>query len=348
MRFVRKLCAWLLGSVLFVAGFLKLMDPVGAGLVVAEYFKFFGLGFMEPASKALGIFMALFETILGAAVITGVWRRTVAVVSGATLACFTILTAILLIFNPAMDCGCFGEAVHLTHLQSFIKNLVLCLLWVGAYIPFSKLLPTPKVKYVGFGIASVSVLLFALWSILSVPMIDFTPMKPGAELLQEDYYPDAQVLSFSDADGNYADSLAVRGKVMVVSSYDPLKLDKSTCDRLAEFIGDAQALGFQPLVLAATTPDEINGLAADPGLLTNLYFADRKTLMTFNRSNGGVTYVDGATIVRKWASRSLPDKDTLRWLAEADSTEALVDGEQKSRLRVQAFLLYAFAVMLLL
>ena len=70
--------------------------------------------------------------------------------------------------------------------------------------------------------------------------------------------------------------------------------------------------------------------------------------MTFNRSNGGVTYVDGATIVRKWASRSLPDKDTLRWLAEADSTEALVDGEQKSRLRVQAFLLYAFAVMLLL
>ena len=179
-------------------------------------------------------------------------------------------------------------------------------------------------------------------------MIDFTPMKPGAELLQEDYYPDAQVLSFSDADGNYADSLAVRGKVMVVSSYDPLKLDKGTCDRLAEFIGDAQALGFQPLVLAATTPDEINGLAADPGLLTNLYFADRKTLMTFNRSNGGVTYVDGATIVRKWASRSLPDKDTLRWLAEADSTEALVDGEQKSRLRVQAFLLYAFAVMLLL
>ena len=52
--------------------------------------------------------------------------------------------------------------------------------------------------------------------------------------------------------------------------------------------------------------------------------------------------------MRKWASRSLPDKDTLRWLAEADSTEALVDGEQKSRLRVQAFLLYAFAVMLLL
>jgi len=348
MRFVRKLCAWILGTVLFIAGFLKLMDPVGAGLVVAEYFRFMGLGFLEPVSKVLGFVMALFETILGAAVITGVWRKVVAIVSGITLALFTVLTAFLVIFNPSMDCGCFGEAVHLTHMQSLIKNLVLCVLWAGAYLPFSKLLPTPKIKYVGFAIASISVLLFALWSILSVPMVEFTPLKPGAELLQERYYPDAQVLSFSDAEGEYADSLAVHGKVLIVSSYDPLKLDKETCDKLADFIDMAQGMGYQPLILAATTPDEINGLASDPRLLTNLYFADRKTLLTLNRSNGGVTLVECATIVRKWAVRSLPDKETLQRLSEMDSTEALVDGENKSRLRVQAFLLYAFAVMLLL
>jgi len=348
MRFVRKLCAWILGAVLFIAGFLKLMDPVGAGLVVAEYFRFFGLGFLEPVSKVLGVAAALFETILGAAVISGVWRKTVAIVSGITLAFFTLLTAALAIFNPSMDCGCFGEAIHLTHMQSLIKNLVLCLLWVGAYVPFSKLLPTPKLKYVGFAIASVSALLFALWSIFSVPMIDFTPLKPGAELLQDEYYPDAQVLSFSDANGDYVDSLASHGRVMVVSSYDPLKLDKAACDKLADFIEDAQAAGFQPLILAATTPDEINGLASDPRLLTNLYFADRKTLLTLNRSNGGATLIEDATIVGKWAVRSLPDKEKLKWLAEVDSTEALVDGEQKSRLRVQAFLLYSFAVLLLL
>ena len=42
----RRICAVIVGTVLFVAGSLKLMDPVGAGLVVSEYFKFFHLYFI--------------------------------------------------------------------------------------------------------------------------------------------------------------------------------------------------------------------------------------------------------------------------------------------------------------
>lgn len=348
MRFVRKLSAWILGSVLFVAGFLKLMDPVGAGLVVAEYFRFFGTDFLVPVSKATGVAMALFETLLGAAVITGAWRRTTAVVSGVTMAMFTVLTGVLLIFNPSMDCGCFGEMIHLTHMQSFIKNLVLCVLWAGAYLPFRSLLPTPKVKYVSFAIVAVSVCFFALWSLLSIPMMDFTPFKPGAELLQDEYVPDAQILSFSDAEGVYADSLASHGNVMVVSAYDPLVIPEAVRANLADFTDIAEAAGFRVLMLAATTPDNIDGLASDPRLLTNLYFADRKTLLTLNRSNGGITLIEDGQIVRKWASRSLPDKETLASLAASDQTEILIESESRSRLRVQAFLLYTFAVMLLL
>ena len=40
---VRRLCAVIVGLVFFVAGILKLMDPVGSMLIVREYFSFLHL-----------------------------------------------------------------------------------------------------------------------------------------------------------------------------------------------------------------------------------------------------------------------------------------------------------------
>ena len=148
MKNVRRLCAVLIGVVFFVAGLLKLMDPVGAGLVVTEYFKFLHLGFLEPAAKVVGIAMALLEAVLGAALIAGVWPKLTGIVSGIVLGAFTILTVVLWIANPPMDCGCFGEVVHLTHAQSLIKNLILCVLWVVAFVPLSKAPVPRRAKYV--------------------------------------------------------------------------------------------------------------------------------------------------------------------------------------------------------
>ena len=59
----------ILGMVLLVAGLLKLMDPVGAGLVMDEYFNFFHLAFLKPASRIIASVLALLETLLGAALL---------------------------------------------------------------------------------------------------------------------------------------------------------------------------------------------------------------------------------------------------------------------------------------
>ena len=160
MRVIRKISAGLVGFVLFLSGVLKLMDPVGARLVVEEYFQFLHLGFLHGLAGLVGSGLALLEALLGAALITGVWRKVTAIATGALLGFFTLLTVVLCIWNPPMDCGCFGEIVHLTHVQSLLKNFVLLGLWALACLPFSKLEPTRKVKYVSFPITAVSVVLF--------------------------------------------------------------------------------------------------------------------------------------------------------------------------------------------
>ena len=131
----RRFCAFITGFVFFISGILKVLDPVGSGLVMGEYLEFLHLGFLGFAAKWLGTAFSLAETIIGAALITGVWRKSTGIAAMAIQAFFTILTLALVVFNPQMDCGCFGEAIHLTHKQTFIKNLVLCVLLAAAFIP---------------------------------------------------------------------------------------------------------------------------------------------------------------------------------------------------------------------
>lgn len=340
MRTVKRISAVVIGFVFFFAGLFKLMDPVGAELVVEEYFKFLHLGFMRPLSGFVGSAGAIFETILGAALITGVWRQIVGVITLAVLGFFTVLTAITLIFNPPMDCGCFGEAIHLTHLQTFIKNLVLLVLWGVAFVPLKQQEPTRKVKYVSFAIAGISVCLFFLYSSLSIPLIDFTDYKPGAELSEPG-------LSFSDVSGEYADSLALGERVLVASVYEPGKLSEHKWQKISALMEQASAAGFTPLVLTASYPEEISGLAG-PELLQYTYFADRKILLTLNRSNGGATYIADGQIVAKWSINRPPTAEKLTELAGTNPTESLITENNGPKLKLQGFLLYVFAVMLLL
>ncbi len=340
MRTVKRISAVVIGFVFFFAGLFKLMDPVGAGLVVEEYFKFLHLGFLRPLGGFVGSAGAIFETLLGAALITGVWRQIVGIATLAVLGFFTVLTAVTLIFNPSMDCGCFGEAIHLTHLQSFVKNLVLLVLWGVAFVPLKLQEPTRKVKYVSFSVAAISVCLFFLYSSLSIPLIDFTDYKPGAEL-------DQLELSFSDAGGQYSDSLALGEKVLISSVYAPGKLSERKWQKIATLMQEASEAGFTPLVLTASYPEEIAELAG-PELLQYTYFADRKELLTLNRSNGGATFIADGQIVAKWSINRPPTAEKLSSLAGTNPTESLIAENNGPKLKLQAFLLYVFAVMLLL
>ncbi len=385
----RRFCGYLTGFVFFISGILKLLDPVGAGLVMDEYFDFLHLGFPGAAAKPAAVFFALAETFIGSALITGIWRKAIAATAMGFQGFFTLLTLALVIFNPQMDCGCFGEALHLTHMQTFLKNLVLCTLLGLAFIPFRGFgRPKPR-KYVSFGTVTVTVLLFTAYSLIYIPLVDFTDYRAGAVLASaadgsEDMYeayfiyekdgakerftledlPDSTwtfvstetilkegvtppvTLSFTDAGGEYRDELAARGRVIVISIYDP-GISDSKWEEIAKFDYNDSEAGFRPLILIASTPEEMEGkIPAE--IAGHVYYSDFKTLVTLNRSNVGGTYFNDGQLIGKCAYAAMPDKEKLYELAHESSLEALTDKEVKGSLGFQGFLLCVFAVMLLL
>lgn len=341
MNGFKRICACILGMILLIAGILKLMDPVGSGLVMDEYLKFFHLSFMSGLSRILACGLALIEGLLGAALISGVWRRTVAVAGGVLMIIFTIITIILYIAQPAMDCGCFGEVVHLNHAQTLLKNLALDALWCLAFIPMRNLGLPQRIKYVSFPLAAISLVFFLLFSSLSIPLRDYTDFKPGTEL-------EEQPLFFYDANYIYADSLACAGDVMAVSAYNPDNLSEGDLERISEFARMASEEGFTVLFLVNSTPEGISGMGLNPALLADTFFADRKQLLTLNRSNGGVSYIHDGQIIRKWARPRLPDGEDLSAIKETAPADYMLTHQNRTRAIFQGFLLYVFAVLLLL
>lgn len=358
-----------------ISGILKLMDPVGAGLVMEEYFKFLHLGFLSFASKALGVVFALLEAVVGAALVTGVWRKPVLWVAAGLMALFTLLTALLSIFNPSMDCGCFGEAVHLTHIQSLIKNIVLDALIVVAMLPYRNFGVPKKLKYGSFSLVALSLVAFSIYSLLSIPLQDFTNYKYGATLASSSdaalalepefvYEKDGVECIFSletlpdstwtflrtksvdpellsslpmlpvSVDGVPADSLAVSGKVLVVSIYDPSSYGSGRVHRVNRLLSDAYSAGLETLVLR---PSGFDGASSD-----------YRSLVGLNRSNGGATLLEDGVIIHKWSNINLPSKEKLDLLSAEDPMEAYLKADKRGKLMFQGFLLYTFAILLLL
>ena len=78
------------------------------------------------------------------------------------------------------------------------------------------------------------------------------------------------------------------------------------------------------------------------------YTADRRTLMSLNRSNGGVTLISNGMVIAKWPVRSLPEVSEIESLVALDGASAVEQKNTPRRLKLQGFLLYLFAVVLLL
>lgn len=341
---LRRLCVVLVGAVFYVAGMLKLIDPVGTGLIVTEYLKFMPLGWMMPAAKAIGVVLTLLETLTGAAMLAGLWRRVLSYLVPVLMGFYTLLTLALVIFNPQMDCGCFGEAIHLTHVQSFIKNVVLLALTLVGYIPIRTGVQPRTAKFVVFAIVAALSLGLCIHSLRSVPIVDFTEYSPGAELAGKWDGPqdgDAPILSFTDEYGQYMDSLAVEEGVLAVTVYDPLKLGWKEWSRVSQAVTDALCTGLQPLLLVPC----LDGVPTD--LVDYVYFSDYKQLITLNRSNGGYTLISDGVVIGKWPNRRPLGMERLDKMARDGHMETYASRTVYGRVTLQAILLLTVAALLL-
>ena len=365
MRFLRGLCRVLFALTFILSGILKLLDPVGTGLIVHEYLSFMHLDFLDSGAIVLGIALATLEFLIGICVLSGLRLRIVAWVALILTAFFTVLTFYLMRFNPISDCGCFGEAIHLTNTQTFIKNVVLLVLAILIFLGrkrATRVAPAP-LEWVFIALFALVGLSVALRALATIPQVDFTAYRVGSsldELAQENqarfettfiYTKDGHTEEFTldnlpDDSWTYLDSKTVQlggstrmaqvdftldqmeGPVLAVSVHHPDALRAENVERIEAFRTAALAAGIQPVVYGPTETYET---------------ADWKSLLTLNRSNGGAVYFNDGTIVAKWANSELPKVDLPAVLQEDPDVLIL-----KHRIREQLYVSILIAGVLVL
>jgi len=341
-HFFGRFCSYLIGIVFCLSALFKLMDPVGTSLIVEAYLKFFHIDFLSPAAKVIGECISFIEAICGIGLLSGVWKTIFGCLTIILTIFFTVISVLLLIFNPEMECGCFGEVIHLTHFQTFIKNAALLALCAVAFLPIRELQLYSSRRYPSFFLGLALVITFSVLSWRWVPLADFTVYRPSHTIVPEGdpmQGPDNPALHLWDSYGNDCSMNILSGKNVLISFYDINDVSVKQRNLLASFAQDAYNAGMTPYVIAA-------GEYELPGVES--YLCDYKDVITLNRSNGGLTFIDDGYIYHKTNVNDMPSYDILSKAVAGDSTEQFVILATGMSVWLQSFILVFLVITLLI
>lgn len=192
MKFLKLVAVIITGSVFMFSGFVKGVDPLGSAYKFHDYFNAFGLRFLNFLSLPLAILLCSAEFIAGFSVITGIMRKWGIILVTILMAIFTPLTFVLALANPVSDCGCFGDAIKLTNWQTFIKNIILLIPVLFLFIQRNRMkqLFVPLKEWILAGVVLISFILFCLYNLIYLPVIDFLPYKQGTRIADKMSIPE--------------------------------------------------------------------------------------------------------------------------------------------------------------
>lgn len=345
MRFLKGISRILIGVVFIVSGFLKALDPVGTSLKIKEYLGAMNLNFLDLFATPGAIILCCIEFLIGIAILKGLRIRLFSVISLVFTLFFTVITLCSATFLPVKDCGCFGEAIHLTNWQTLGKNVLLLVAAVVIYRQRSSFAPiaTKFWQNIYLGAYFLFILATTLYSLFFLPLADFGQFKPGTDLianLSENQLKQFKTVIIYSKDGveegftldNLPDSTwsYVDTKSVLIAEGSRSNIDFSIRDNRGNTVTDSILNLNSPLVFVSVYKNLSNKkhleiehmedsvtkaggklfvLSASnekPNISLPVYSSDHKTLLSLNRSNGGLTYVYEGIIVKKWSRRNYP------------------------------------------
>ena len=179
-------CRFLLGATFVFSGFVKAIDPIGTQYKLQDYISAVGTGGIVPDIVTLlaSVALSALEFSLGVFVLFAIRRHLVSKILVAFMAVMTLITVWIALFNPVKDCGCFGEALRLTNVQTLLKNIVLLAASVVvAWRPLRMYrFLSRSTQWIAINYTILFVLLLSAHCLYHLPLNDFRPYHIGMNI----------------------------------------------------------------------------------------------------------------------------------------------------------------------
>lgn len=183
LQFVRAF----VGILFIFSGLVKANDPSGLAYKMEEFFEVWNMTFLSPHALVLSVAMIVFEIMAGVALLLGYAFRAFSFLLLLLMIFFTYLTAYAVFSGKIKECGCFGDCIPLTAMQSFMKDLILLVLVLVLFLARKKIRPLfSNAANTSLMILSLFAASFMQWYALQhLPYVDCLPYKKGNNIWQK-------------------------------------------------------------------------------------------------------------------------------------------------------------------
>ena len=173
------------GGVFIFSGFTKAADPWGTCYKITDYLNAMGLESWTSTALIIAVALAALEFVLGMCLALGTYRRSSPIIALLLLLVMTPLTLWLAVTNAVPDCGCFGDALHLSNWATFGKNLLLLMgsIYLLLFNTSLRGVYGPAVHWVVSAFSFALVMGVAYYGYFYQPLIDYRPYPVGTQLL---------------------------------------------------------------------------------------------------------------------------------------------------------------------
>ena len=186
LKMIVNLCRIIVAVTFIFSGFVKAIDPIGTQYKLQDYLGAIGMAGILPnwTLLAVAVFLAAIEFCIGIFLLFAIQRRLISKLTVAFMAFMTMVTVWIVVADPVKDCGCFGDALHLTNTETLIKNIVLlvCSL-VIMYRPLAMFRFVSKSnQWIVTNYTIVFILVSSGLSLYYLPIFDFRPYYIGVNI----------------------------------------------------------------------------------------------------------------------------------------------------------------------
>lgn len=181
MKYLAQFSRIFVGVLFIISGFIKANDTIGFSYKLEEYFEIFHWPIFVDYAQPMSMLICIFEIMVGVALLLGAYSRLNAWLLLLMIIFFTWLTGYSAITGKVTDCGCFGDAIKLKPVQSFLKDVVLLIFIAFIFIGHKHIKPlfNTTIQSIALFTGLLVTTAFTVYTYMFLPRIDFLPYKVG-------------------------------------------------------------------------------------------------------------------------------------------------------------------------
>ena len=186
LKMTVNLCRIIVALTFIFSGFVKAIDPIGLQYKLQDYLGAIGIPGFLPNWMLLimAVLLAAVEFCMGIFLLFAIQRRLISKLIVVFMSIMTLITVWLVVANPVKDCGCFGDALHLTNTETLVKNIIL----LGCSIVIMRR-PLAMFRFISesnqwivINYTIVFIFVSSGLSLYYLPLFDFRPYRIGTNI----------------------------------------------------------------------------------------------------------------------------------------------------------------------